>query len=114
MQYIPHSLLKGMKVVGFNDDVLLFTLQSFHHFGDHALNPCHCIDVCMLLLGKLLAAEQETASQALQIKALQGYTLCFITYILNHILPISVCYIDSMNWLYLFVIVLWCGKLEHL
>jgi len=84
MQYIPHSLLKGMKVVGFNDDVLLFTLQSFHHFGDHALNPCHCIDVCMLLLGKLLAAEQETASQALQIKALQGYTLCFITYILNY------------------------------
>ena len=35
-------------------------------------NLYHGSVVCMLLAGQLLAAEQDTTSQAMQIKALQG------------------------------------------
>jgi len=38
----------------------------------------------VLLAGQLLAAEQETASQAVQIKSLQGNTVRCETIVLSH------------------------------
>jgi len=51
----------------------------------------------VFLAGKLLAAEQETTSQARQIKTLQGCTLHCVADTLNCLPYISLCGVDSIN-----------------
>ena len=93
---------------------LSFCFVCFHLlFRSHAFHP-HCSsDVCILCVGKLLAAEHENASQAVQIKSLQGYMLCFVASTLSYLLSVSLCCLDYAS-IYYFMMTLHCGKAECL